>query len=203
VRASSASVKTRPPPGGRPAHEQTRCSSATSCRLLSLPALRGSCQGARILITAMACRPWLPLHKPATATRPAVPIRTARSERSCRSSGAGAGRGRDGLASPAGREGGAPSRAAKAGGLAFISAVGGLGGLALAAHGDRRARTLGVATGAAVLAGSDAIARHRQRPGEILPLWHRILSSAALAGPLGWAAGRLTPAGPVGIAIGA
>jgi hypothetical protein len=97
----------------------------------------------------------------------------------------------------------APSRSAKAGGLAFISAMGGLGGLALTAHGDRRARTLGVATGAAVLAGSDAIARHRQRPGEILPLWHRILSSAALAAPLGWAAGRLTPAGPVGIATAA
>ena len=35
---------------------------------------------------------------------------------------------------------------------------------------DRRgARTLGVAAGAAVLAGSEAIARHRQRPGEIFP----------------------------------
>jgi hypothetical protein len=102
-----------------------------------------------------------------------------------------------------GREGGTPSRSARVGGLAFISAIGGLGGFALTAHGDRRARTLGVAAGAAVLAGSEAIARHRQRPGEILPLWHRILSSATLAAPLGWAAGRLTPVGPIGVATGA
>jgi hypothetical protein len=54
-----------------------------------------------------------------------------------------------------------------------------------------------------VLAGSEAIARHRQRPGEILPLWHRILASSALAAPLGWAAGRLTPVGPIGVATGA
>jgi hypothetical protein len=102
-----------------------------------------------------------------------------------------------------GREGGTLSRSAGAGGLAFISAIGGLGGLALTAHGDRRARTLGVAAGAAVLAGSEAIARHRQRPGEIPPLWHRIVSSATLAAPLGWAAGRLTPVGPIGVATGA
>jgi hypothetical protein len=60
-----------------------------------------------------------------------------------------------------------------------------------------------VAVGAAVLTGSEAIARHRQRPGEILPLWHRILSSATLAAPLGWVAGRLTPVGPIGVATGA
>ena len=42
-----------------------------------------------------------------------------------------------------GREEGALSRSAGAGGLAFISALGGLGGLALTAHGDLRARTLG------------------------------------------------------------
>ena len=64
-------------------------------------------------------------------------------------SGAGAERDWTGWCRRVGREEGAPSRSAKAGGLAFISAMGGLGGLALTAHGDRRARTLGVATGAA------------------------------------------------------
>ncbi|MCL9796944.1 hypothetical protein, partial [Frankia sp. AgKG'84/4] len=44
----------------------------------------------------------------------------------------------------------------------------------------------------------------RQRPGEIPPLWQRIATSAALVAPLGWAAGKLTGAGPrtVGAATG-
>ena len=36
---------------------------------------------------------------------------------------------------------------------------------------------------------SEAVARARQRPGEIPALWQRIATSAALAAPLGWAAG--------------
>src|SRR5918994_662642 len=64
-------------------------------------------------------------------------------------------------------------------------------------------RMLGAAAGTALLAGSEAVARHRQRPGEIPGLWHRILVSGALAAPLGWAAGRATGAGPVAIATGA
>jgi hypothetical protein len=102
-----------------------------------------------------------------------------------------------------GGAGAAPSQSAKAGGLAFISAVGGFAGLCLTAHRDRRSRALGVVAGAALLAGSETIARRRQRPGEIPALWHRILSSAAFAAPIGWAAGRLSPVGPVGIAAGA
>ncbi|HWC12797.1 MAG TPA: hypothetical protein VG455_16430 [Acidimicrobiales bacterium] len=54
-----------------------------------------------------------------------------------------------------------------------------------------------------LLAGSEAAARRLQRPGEIPPLWHRILTSAALAAPLGWLAGRLSSAGPVAIGAGA
>ena len=54
-----------------------------------------------------------------------------------------------------------------------------------------------------MLAGSEAMARHRQHPGDVLPLWHRILSTATLAAPLGWAVGRLTPVGPIGVATGA
>ncbi|HEX2184679.1 MAG TPA: hypothetical protein VHN78_04135, partial [Chloroflexota bacterium] len=46
------------------------------------------------------------------------------------------------------------------------------------------------------------MARRVQWPGEIPPLWHRILTSAAIAAPLGWAAGRVTSAGPVALATG-
>ena len=46
--------------------------------------------------------------------------------------------------------------------------------------------------------------RARQRPGEIPALWQRIATSAALAAPLGWVAGRFAGAGPVtvGTAVG-
>src|SRR6266536_3416533 len=49
------------------------------------------------------------------------------------------------------------------------------------------------------------VAGARQRPGEIPPLWSRIAASAALAAPLGWAAGRLASLEPVevGAATGA
>jgi hypothetical protein len=56
--------------------------------------------------------------------------------------------------------------------------------------------------GAIGLGASEAVARARQRPGEIPALWHRIVTSAALAAPLGWAAG-LTGVGPVGVGTAA
>lgn len=44
------------------------------------------------------------------------------------------------------------------------------------------------------------MARARQRPGQIPPLWQRIATSAALVAPLGWAVGRVTPrAKPVAV----
>jgi hypothetical protein len=58
---------------------------------------------------------------------------------------------------------------------------------------------VGAFAGAAGLSASEAVARARQRPGEIPPLWQRIATSAALVAPLGWAAGRLTGAGPVAV----
>jgi hypothetical protein len=99
---------------------------------------------------------------------------------------------------------GDPERAKRAMGLATAGAIGGLAGAALTGPSRRgSSRMLGAAAGAALLAGSEAVARHRQRPGEIVDLWHRILVSGALAASLGWAAGRATPAGPVAIATGA
>jgi hypothetical protein len=41
------------------------------------------------------------------------------------------------------------------------------------------------------MAGSESVARLRQQPNEIPALWHRILTSAALASPIGWIAERL------------
>ena len=83
--------------------------------------------------------------------------------------------------------------------------LGGVAGAALAAHRGARDAAVGAAAGASVLAASEAVARARQPPGEIPPLWSRIAASAALVAPLGWAAGRLTSLRPVevGAATGA
>ena len=74
-------------------------------------------------------------------------------------------------------------------------AIGGVAGAALAGHRGPRAAAVGTLAGAVGLGASEAVARARQRPGEIPALWQRIAISAALAAPLGWAAGRLTGAG--------
>ena len=81
--------------------------------------------------------------------------------------------------------------------------IGALAGAALTAHRGRRATAIGTLAGAAGLGAAEAVARARQRPGEIPALWARILTSGALAAPLGWAADRLTGAGPVTVATAA
>jgi hypothetical protein len=81
--------------------------------------------------------------------------------------------------------------------VGFAAAIGGIAGATLAGHRGRRAAVLGAIAGGAGLAASEAVARARQRPGEIPALWQRIAMSSALAAPLGWAAERLTGAGPV------
>ncbi len=82
----------------------------------------------------------------------------------------------------------------------FAAAMGAVAGACLAAGRGRAAVTAGAVAGAAVLGAADAVARARQRPGEIPALWSRILASGAIAAPLGWAADRLTGAGPVPVA---
>jgi hypothetical protein len=95
---------------------------------------------------------------------------------------------------------GEPEAAARRKGSVLAAGViGGVAGAALAGHRGARAASLGAAAGAAGLAASEAVARARQRPGEIPPLWQRIATSAALVAPLGWAAGRATRAGPVAV----
>jgi hypothetical protein len=88
--------------------------------------------------------------------------------------------------------------------IGFAAAVGGLAGASLAAHRGARAATGAALLGAVALGASEAVARARQKEGEIPALWQRIAVSSALAAPLGWVAGRLTAAGPrtVGTATG-
>jgi hypothetical protein len=88
------------------------------------------------------------------------------------------------------------------GSVAFAAAVGAVAGAALAGHRGVRAAGAGAVAGAAGLAASERLARARQRPGEIPPLWQRIAVSAALVAPAGWAAGRVAGAGPVAVATG-
>jgi hypothetical protein len=57
--------------------------------------------------------------------------------------------------------------------------------------------------GAVGLGAAEAVARARQRPGEIPALWQRIATSSALAASLGWTAERLTGAGPVAVGAAA
>jgi hypothetical protein len=88
--------------------------------------------------------------------------------------------------------------------IGFAASVGGLAGASLAAHRGVRAATGAAVLGAVALGASEAVARARQKEGEIPALWQRIAVSTALAAPLGWLAGRLTPAGArtIGTATG-
>jgi hypothetical protein len=79
----------------------------------------------------------------------------------------------------------------------FAAAIGAVAGAALAGHRGGKAAAAGAAAGALALGAIDAVARARQRPGEIPAWWSRVAASGALAAPLGWAAGRLTGARPV------
>jgi hypothetical protein len=78
--------------------------------------------------------------------------------------------------------------------IGTASVIGALAGAALTSHRGRRAAVTGALAGAAGLGAAEALARARQRPGEIPAAWSRILMSGALAAPLGWAADRLAGA---------
>jgi hypothetical protein len=86
----------------------------------------------------------------------------------------------------------------------FAGAIGAVAGASMASHWGWRATLLGALVGAVGVGVVDVVARARQRQGEIPGLWARIVSSAALAAPLGWVIEKLTGAGPliVGIVLG-
>jgi hypothetical protein len=88
------------------------------------------------------------------------------------------------------------------GSVGVAGAIGGLAGAALTSRRGAKTAALGAVAGAVGLGVSEAVARARQRPGEIPALWHRIATTSALAAPLGWAAARLTGVGPVGLGTG-
>jgi hypothetical protein len=95
---------------------------------------------------------------------------------------------------------------------ASVGPIGALAGAALATGssgrgpsggGSWRRSLAGALAGAAVVIATDTIARSRQKPGEIPALWSRIVASGAMAAPVGWAAQRLTGAGPLPVAAAA
>jgi hypothetical protein len=85
----------------------------------------------------------------------------------------------------------------------MAGAIGAVAGAALTAHRGRAAAAVGALAGGVGLGTAEAVARARQRPGEIPALWSRILMSGALAAPLGWAADRLGGVGPLPVATAA
>jgi hypothetical protein len=94
---------------------------------------------------------------------------------------------------------------ATASSIGFAASIGGLAGASLVAHRGVRSAARAALVGAASLGMSEAVARARQKEGEIPALWQRIAVSTALAAPLGWASEKVTGAGPrtVGTATGA
>ena len=89
--------------------------------------------------------------------------------------------------------------------VGFAAAIGAVAGASLAARRGVRWVAAGVLTGATVLAAGEAVARARQRPGEIPALPQRILDQRRARRPAWLAGARLTGAGPlaVGTAAGA
>jgi hypothetical protein len=89
--------------------------------------------------------------------------------------------------------------------LVTTGAAGALAGVTLTTRWGATAMLVASLAGGVALAAVDTLARARQRPNEIPPLWSRIAMSAAIAAPLGWLLGKLTGAGPivVGLVAGA
>jgi hypothetical protein len=87
--------------------------------------------------------------------------------------------------------------------VVFAGCIGGLAGAALTGHRGTKSGAVGAVVGAVGLGVSEAVARARQRPGEIPALWQRIAVTSALVAPLGWVAGRFTGAGPAVIGTSA
>src|SRR5689334_10761556 len=84
-------------------------------------------------------------------------------------------------------------------GLVFAAVTGALSGAALAGRRGRRAAVLGGLAGAAALAGTEAVSRARQRPGEVPAWWSRVV----MGGALGLRAQKVGLGPVVGGAVGA
>ncbi|AKU15228.1 hypothetical protein [Luteipulveratus mongoliensis] len=80
--------------------------------------------------------------------------------------------------------------------------IGALAGAALVGPRSLRARLLGAAVAGTALAAGEAVARARQRPGEIPALWQRIAVSTALASLPTWPVSRSVDPRVVGAVTG-
>ena len=86
--------------------------------------------------------------------------------------------------------------------IGFAASIGGVAGATLAAQRGVRSVARAALVGAVGLGALEAVARARQKEGEIPALWQRIAVSAALAAPLGWTAEKVTGAGPRAVGTG-
>ena len=102
------------------------------------------------------------------------------------------------MAADAERGGQGPTRTQQ---VATAAVLGALAGVALGSRRGRRAVACGALLGAAGLGAVEAVARARQKPGQIPARWARIAASGAIAAPAGWLGAKLTGAGP--LAVGA
>ncbi|GIJ46768.1 hypothetical protein Val02_36540 [Virgisporangium aliadipatigenens] len=75
------------------------------------------------------------------------------------------------------------------GSTAVAAVIGAVAGAAVTAGSGPGALVAGILGGGVLLGAVEAVARRRQRPDEVPPLWSRIATSAALAAPLGWLLG--------------
>lgn len=87
------------------------------------------------------------------------------------------------------------------GSVALACVIGAVSGAALTAGFGAAAIAAGAGVGAAALGVTETLARAQQQPGEIPPLWSRIVMSAAIAALLGWPLGKLTGFGPVVVGL--
>jgi hypothetical protein len=90
--------------------------------------------------------------------------------------------------------------ASRAGSFLIAGIIGAVAGASITAGRGWTAIAIGAALGGVSLVAVTAVARRRQRPGEIPALWSRIVMSGALMAPVGWAIGALG-AGPVVVGL--
>ncbi|OHV50059.1 hypothetical protein BCD48_11350 [Pseudofrankia sp. BMG5.36] len=97
-----------------------------------------------------------------------------------------------------------PGKADRSGSLGLAAVIGAVAGLSLAARWGVLPMIVAAVVCGLLVTVSEAVARARQRPGQIPALWSRIVMSTAIAAPLAWALGAVTGAGPivVGLVIG-
>jgi hypothetical protein len=90
----------------------------------------------------------------------------------------------------------------KRGATGLSGAIGAVAGVSLTTRWGLPAMVAAAVVGALLLAVSETIARRQQQPGQIPPLWSRIVMSVALAAPLGWLLGKLLGPIVVGLVLG-